>query len=177
MGAYKMRTPNHRTENDAIAMTKARARLRGRRGSPRRKPFGPSGLAVVASALVRLEPAPSGHGESRLGHGAGREGARGGGSPDSADGPSGGSATMNRSSHGRAVSGKSLAEAEDELRVLGHAVRGPRRIEGQLEIGLLHAGHLERHPLDVPRDQRPGGAAHRREAVEHLRLRALDLHL
>jgi hypothetical protein len=71
----------------------------------------------------------------------------------------------------------SLAEAEDELRVVGHLVRRPRRVEGQLELDLLDSGHLHRDAVDVLRDERAGRAPHRGQAVDHLRLVALDLDL
>jgi cytochrome c oxidase assembly factor CtaG len=35
-----------------------------------------------------------------------------------------------------------LAEAENELRVVGHPVRRPRRVERQLQLDVLHPGHL-----------------------------------
>ena len=34
------------------------------------------------------------------------------------------------------------AEAEDELRVFGHPLRGPRRVEGELDLDVLDTGHL-----------------------------------
>src|SRR5436305_4636174 len=67
------------------------------------------------------------------------------------------------------------AETEDELRVVGHLVRRPRRIERQLEVDLLHPCDLARGALHVACDERRRGAAHRREAVEDLHLRPLDL--
>jgi len=39
----------------------------------------------------------------------------------------------------------------------------------------LPSGNLPGGPVDVLRDQRPGGAAHRGEAVGDLHLRAVDL--
>src|SRR6478672_8033586 len=71
----------------------------------------------------------------------------------------------------------SLAEAEDELRVVGHLVRRPRRIEDELELDVLHPGHFARHALHVTRDQRACRTAHRREAVDDLHLRTFDLDL
>src|SRR5438270_8880015 len=75
------------------------------------------------------------------------------------------------------MSAESLAETEDELRVVGHPVGCPRRVEGQLQLDLLDARHLERGAVDVLGDQWARRAAHRREAVEHLRLRPLHLDL
>src|SRR5262245_17719145 len=68
-----------------------------------------------------------------------------------------------------------LPEAEDELRVVRHPVRRPRRIPRQLHLDVLDAGNGGRRVVDPLLDHRPGGAAHRREAVDHLDLRALDL--
>src|SRR5258708_8740638 len=56
-----------------------------------------------------------------------------------------------------------LAETEDELRVVGHLVRRPRRIEHELELDVVDARHLARDALDVTRDERARRAAHRRE--------------
>src|SRR6185437_13193565 len=70
-----------------------------------------------------------------------------------------------------------LAEAENELRVVGHLVRRPGRVERQLQLDVLDALDLARGAVDVLRDERPGRAAHRGQAVEDLRGRVLDLDL
>src|SRR5581483_11653309 len=41
------------------------------------------------------------------------------------------------------------AEAENELRVVRHAVGRPRRVERQLALDRADAGDLVQHPLDV----------------------------
>ena len=69
------------------------------------------------------------------------------------------------------------AEAEDELRVVGHPVRRPRRIPRELDVHVLDPGKLTSHPVDVLLDQWPDGTPHRREAVRHLHLRPLHLHV
>src|SRR5262249_2205363 len=69
-------------------------------------------------------------------------------------------------------SGRPL-ETEDELRVLGHPVRGPRRLEGQLGFDVLDTRELADHAVDVLLDHRAGRAAHRGQRVAHFHLRAL----
>src|SRR5918994_7899338 len=54
-----------------------------------------------------------------------------------------------------------LAEAEDELGVVGHLVRRPRRVERQLDLDLLHALHGGRRVVDVLLDHRSGGGTPR----------------
>src|SRR5215218_601949 len=68
-----------------------------------------------------------------------------------------------------------LPEAEDELRVVGHLLRRPRRVPRQFDLDVVDAGDLRRDAVDVLLDHRAGRAAHRREAVNDLHLRALDL--
>ena len=68
-----------------------------------------------------------------------------------------------------------LAEAEDELGVVGHPLGRPGRVPGQLDLDVLHAGELRDHAVDVLLDHRAGRAAHRGQAVDHLHLRAFDL--
>src|SRR4029079_16445033 len=70
---------------------------------------------------------------------------------------------------------KRLAKAKNELGVLGHLVRGPRRVPGELGLDLFDLGHRPHDLFDVLLDQRAGRAAHRGQAVEHLHLR--DAHL
>src|SRR5215213_11644151 len=61
---------------------------------------------------------------------------------------------------------KWLAEAEDELRVVGHLVRRPRRIPGQLDLDVLHIGHRADDLVDVLLDHRADRTAHRRQRVD-----------
>src|SRR3954454_18585608 len=68
-----------------------------------------------------------------------------------------------------------LAEAEDELRVVGHLVRRPRRVPRELDLDVLDARQLGRGAVDVLLDHRPRGATHRREAVRDLDLRSGDV--
>src|SRR5690348_10439079 len=68
-------------------------------------------------------------------------------------------------------------EAQDELRVVGHLVRSPRRVERQLQLDVLDALDLSDGAVDVLRDQRPGRAAHRGQAVDDLGRRVLHLDL
>src|SRR3954454_2657745 len=67
-----------------------------------------------------------------------------------------------------------LAEAEDELRVVGHLVRRPRRVPRELDLDVLDAGQLGRSAVDVLLDHRPSGTTHRSQAVRDLHLRACD---
>src|SRR3954468_12853033 len=67
------------------------------------------------------------------------------------------------------------ADSENELRVVGHAVRRPRRVERQLGLGVFYALDRTRGGGDVLLDHRTRRTAHRRQAVEHLHLRAVDL--
>ena len=72
-----------------------------------------------------------------------------------------------------AVVGDSRAEVA--LGVVGHAVGRPRRFPGQLDLDLFDAFDRGRDVDDVLLDHRPGGATHRREAVDHLDLGPVDL--
>src|ERR687887_1849095 len=67
-----------------------------------------------------------------------------------------------------------LAETKDELRVLGHLVRGPRRVPRELGLDLLDAGHRLDDLFDRLLDQRAGRAAHRGQAVAHVHALAGD---
>src|SRR5215475_11836766 len=69
------------------------------------------------------------------------------------------------------------AEAEDELRVVGHPVRRPWRVERQLELDVLDALDLPDGAVDVLGDERTCRAAHGCQAVRDLGGRVLDLHL
>jgi hypothetical protein len=72
-------------------------------------------------------------------------------------------------------SGVALAEAENELGVVGHPVWSPRRVESQLGLDLAHARDAASGIDDPLGDHRPRRAAHRREAVQHPHLGAVDL--
>src|SRR5690242_6074076 len=72
-------------------------------------------------------------------------------------------------------SGTALAEAEDELRVVGHLLRRPRRVERQLAGDRLDARDLVEDAVDVLLDHLPGGAAHRGKRVRDLDVRAFEL--
>ena len=61
------------------------------------------------------------------------------------------------------------------LTSMGCPVGRPRRIPGQLDLDVLDAGHLRGNVVDVLLDHRSGRAAHRRQRVDHLDLRPLDL--
>ena len=84
-------------------------------------------------------------------------------------------ARQDRPASRSAYAGLAVAEAENELGVVGHAVGRPGRFPGQLDLDLFDAFHRGRDVDDVLLDHRPGGAAHRREAVDHLDLRPVDL--
>src|SRR5438132_1194319 len=84
-----------------------------------------------------------------------------------ADGPS---------SAPRATAVGDLAEAQDELRVLGHQLGRPRGVPGQLDLDVLEVGEVGRDDgVDVLLDHRSGGTAHRRQAMDDLDVRAVDL--
>src|SRR5437870_197744 len=68
-----------------------------------------------------------------------------------------------------------LAEAEDELRVVGHPVRRPRRVERELQLDVLNTLDLADGAVDVLRDERAGGTAHRSQAVRDLGGRVVHL--
>src|SRR6185437_9950112 len=70
---------------------------------------------------------------------------------------------------------KRLAEAEDELGVVRHLLRRPRGIPRQLGLDVLDLGQRPQDLFDVLLDQRAGGAAHRREAVDRLHAGAAHL--
>src|SRR5581483_899668 len=73
-------------------------------------------------------------------------------------------------------SAEALAEAEDELRVVGHQVRRPGRLPGQLDLDVLEVREPRRHDrVDVLLDHGPGRAPHRGQAVDHLDVRPVDL--
>src|SRR5947207_2910760 len=70
---------------------------------------------------------------------------------------------------------RELAEAEDELGVVGHALRRPGRVPREVDLDLLDAFQVGDDRADVLLDHGSGRAAHRRERVDHLDLRAFDL--
>src|SRR4029453_1808920 len=69
----------------------------------------------------------------------------------------------------------SLAKTEDELRVVGHQLRRPRRIPRELDFDVLDSRNGRRRIVDALLDHRPGRTAHRGQAVYDLDLRAVDL--
>jgi len=68
-----------------------------------------------------------------------------------------------------------LPDAENELRVVGHLLRRPGRIPGELDLDFLDAGQRGDHVLHVLLDHRTRWATHRGEAVDRLHPRAVDL--
>src|SRR5437667_2554604 len=70
---------------------------------------------------------------------------------------------------------RQLAEAKNELRVVGHLLWRPRRVPRQLDLDVLDLGHRARDLIDVLLNHRPDRAAHRGQRMDHLDLGALDL--
>jgi len=69
------------------------------------------------------------------------------------------------------------SEAERELRVLGHPVRGPGRVEGHVRADLVDPGELADELLDLLRDLRADRAAGRGQGEGDVDGAAFDLDL
>src|SRR5262245_66594855 len=80
-----------------------------------------------------------------------------------------------RSTSGSGSCYAGLSEAQDEFRVVGHEVRRPGRLPGELDLDGLDTGNGRGRVVDALLDHRPRGTAHRRQAVHDLDLRAVDL--
>src|SRR5215211_4618676 len=70
-----------------------------------------------------------------------------------------------------------LAEAEDELRVLGHLLRRPGRIPGELDLDVVDAWKGAHDLVDLLLDHRPDGTAHGGQRVDDLHAAVLELHV
>src|SRR4029450_10862919 len=70
-----------------------------------------------------------------------------------------------------------LAKAENELGVVGHLLRRPGWIPGQLGLDLLDAGQRVGDLLDLLLDHRANRAPHRGQREKDVHLRAIDFHV